>query len=137
MKTVKVQFINFWKGFREQGYAFLELFQKRYRQEIDNVNPHIQFVADRICHKPKPVVLNPNSVSVFYTGENTAPPPQYDYSFSFEPTTDTNFQMLIFTRCKYYFDFIAQTQPNQYQRLPKANFCNFIYRNQKPQEESH
>jgi len=134
MQTVKVQFINFWKGFQEQGYAFLELFQKRYNQQIDGKNPDIQFIADRICHKPKPVVLNPNSVSVFYTGENTPPPAKYDYSFSFEPTTDTNFQMPIFARCKYYFDFLEQHHPNRYQKQPKVQFCNFVYRNQRPQE---
>lgn len=134
MEKVNVHFVNFWKGFEEQSYVFLELFQKRYRQERVTNNPDVVFYADRIKKKQRKVDFNSPGVKVWYTGENHSPPPRFDYSFSFEPTTDTNFQLPIFARCKYYFDFLNQTERNRYQQTKKHRFCNFIYRNRQAQE---
>lgn len=137
MMPVRVQFVNFWKGYELQSYTFLELFQKRYKQQLISHNPDILIYADRIRKKQAKIDFNGPGVKVWYTGENNPPPPEYDYTFSFEPTTSTNFQLPIYARCKYYFDFIKQTEPNRLQRAPKDKFCNFIYRNRnaKPRQE--
>lgn len=138
MKSVKVQFVNFWKGQELENYVFLELFQQRYNQQIVNNDADIVIVADRISNNPKVKKrADPrqyNGVKVFYTGENTIPDlTYYDFTFSHQKTTETNFQLPNFARCKYFFDFQKQQEPNTFQRKPKTKFCNFIYRNKAPQ----
>lgn len=138
MQPVKIKFLNFWKGFDNQCYVFIELLKKYYNVKFintrDSTKPDIVFYADRITRKPRHFNPNafPESIKIFYTGENTEPDLNiFDYSFSFYDTTGRNFQLPNYARQKYYFDFLKY--PNFPKQYP-SKFCNFLYRNSNAKE---
>ena len=75
---------------------------------------------------------------IFYTGENTKPDfRSCDYSFSFEPTSEKNYQFPYFVRDRFFDSFLVGELPewiSNAQNIPKSNFCNFIYKNSRATE---
>ena len=109
------------------------------------LNPYFEVVIDEenpdlIFHEYKHFVdsLKYSCPKILLTGENRLPDfTLSDYSFSFAPNSDKNFQI---TLVSVYYDprtfsgFMQNRLPDeikQYQDKPKLKFCNFIYSNEK------
>lgn len=130
MKTIRIKYVDFWKGFNEAHiYVFKELLQKKFNL-VQSESPDILIFGTSGNEHQKY-----KCIKVFYTGENIrVNNKQCDFSFSFDDMTETNFQLPNFARYKTYFDFINQNGLNKWQKFKKTKFCNFIHRNANAKE---
>lgn len=135
---LKIDIINFWKGFREgeiNNDYFFNLIRQRYDVEICN-EPDVLFFS--VFPDALKDLKDYSCLKIFYTGENVSPR-EYDcdYSFSFEETDEKNFQLPNFVRHPYFQEFLKQdfsTKAQELRNYPKTKFCNFIYSNRNAQE---
>ena len=79
MKEIKINFVDFWKGYDKTNNYFYNLLAKKYIILIDE-NPELLFYS---CFGE--AYLNYNCIRIFYTGENIRPDfLACDFAFSFD-----------------------------------------------------
>lgn len=131
-KTIKIQFVDFWRNHKEEDNFFYKLLQKYMTIELSD-KPDILFYS---CFGSEH--LKYTCKKIFYTGENVKPDYRYcDYSFSFENDSDQNMCLPLSFFHKDFLDFKNQKQTKvitRYQHAPKKNFCSFMATNTKAYE---
>tara|TARA_R110002167_G_scaffold199635_4_gene402908 strand:+ start:2139 stop:3047 length:909 start_codon:yes stop_codon:yes gene_type:complete len=154
MKTLRVNFVDFWDGFRPSDNYFYYLLSLKYNVELDEINPDVVFFSvfgggsiERY--------LNHSCKKIFFTGENCRPNLSgphcvrsgnwntflCDLSFSFDFTdAPNNYRLPLWVLQIDWFskggygnpEFILpvdQLYSNQYISTPKSQFCAAIFNN--------
>lgn len=85
MKTLKIDFINFWDTFNKNNNYFYNLLSTKFNVIIDEEYPDLTFSS---CFGNK--IFKNNTKKVFYTGECVIPNwDYYDLCFTFEYTNNS------------------------------------------------
>lgn len=133
-KRLKIAITDYWKDAVPErlikGDYFYSLLSRNFDLELSEDPDLLFFSVFGSEHKRY------NCLKVLFTGENRKPERwEYDYSFSFSDTDETNMFFPFFVRHPYFWEL----KNNQYsERLlelrsaPKSRFCNFVYSNPTP-----
>jgi hypothetical protein len=89
MKTLKINFVDFWNGYNPVDNYFYHTLKLKYKVEIEKDNPDFIFFShfgqDHKKYKCK---------KVFYTGENwNYSSEEFDYSFTFQESSEKNYYL--------------------------------------------
>jgi hypothetical protein len=156
MKKVKIDFVDFWPGFRKNDNYFYHLLNSRYEVSIDEQDPDLVFFSvDYSKSNQRQKYINHRSKKIFYTGENVSANlyfptsidhPRYsigncDFSFSFEETKDPrNYRFPLWAFMINWFEVENNLDRDPSYLIPikhltnknkeiKNKFCNFVFSN--------
>ena len=156
VKKIKIDFVDFWPGFRKNDNYFFHLLNSRYSTSIDEKDPDLVFFSvDYNKSNQRQKYLNHRSKKIFYTGENVSPNlyspssvdyPRYsigkcDFSFSFENSADPrNYRFPLWAFMINWFEvennldrdpsyLIPIKHLTSRNNSPKSKFCNFLFSN--------
>lgn len=80
MRTIKVDFVDFWKGFNKEDNDFINILRSKYRVEISSEPEYLFYSVFGHEH-----LKNQNAVRIFYTGECVSPDfNDCDYAIGFD-----------------------------------------------------
>ena len=127
MKTIKIWFTDFYKGFEPTNNYFYSLLSNMYNVQIEKNNPDYLIYS---CYGSD--FLNYDCIKIYYTGENLVPDFNLcDYAigfhyFNFEDRylRFPNFAMVIDQ-----FNHLPAPKSQQIYAKSREYFCNFIYAN--------
>jgi hypothetical protein len=118
---IKINFTDFWPGFDSKNNYFYNLLLEEFDVEISN-NPDYLFFS---------LFGNQHSQfkckKIFYTGENIQPPINCDWSFSFEPTSGSNYRLPHYLLYDGYYELNRKKIIDN--SLSNRKFCNFVASN--------
>lgn len=127
MKTIKVDFTDFWPGFKKDNNFFIRLLRQKYNVELSNSPDYLIFSCFGTEH------LKYDCIKIFFTGEDLTPDFNLcDYAIGFD---DIQFGDR-YIRFPYFAarSFFAQACPKHLNITnediqSKTGFCNFVYSN--------
>ena len=129
-KKIKIEFTDWWSGFDKTNNYFYNLLKEEFDIEISNNPDYLFFSLFGQNH------VRYNCKKIFYTGENIAPPIGYcNYSFSFEPTSNTNYRLPHYLLYDGYYELELEKKIDE--SLSKRKFCNFIVSNGDCQDRNN
>lgn len=110
MKTIKVNFVDFWPGFLKENNYFFHLLSSSYNIVIDEEDPDILFFSvDYAKRRERENYINHPCKKIFYSGENVRP--------NFDGPQSIEMPMYSIGKCDFAFTFDFSTDPRNY-RLP-------------------
>jgi hypothetical protein len=130
METIKLDFVDFWPGFKKTGNYFYRLIQTRYRIEISDEPDFLIYSVFGKDHKKY------KCTRIFFSGENIRPDfKECDYAFTFDHIENNprHYRLPLYAL---YLDnpemLIKGENYNPKEILKeKTDFCNFVYSNDK------
>lgn len=139
MKTLKINFVDFWPNLIKNDNYFYNLLCREYNVIIDEVNPDILFFSVDYGNARERFKFK-NCLRVFYTGENVAPNWQEtDVAFTFRHSSDEReYRLPLWALHLNWFNrpynddrdqaYLADidTFINKPKELTKSKFCGFI-----------
>ena len=122
MRTIKINFSDWWGGFNKTDNYFYNLLKDNYNIIISDNPDYLFFSIFGNSH------LSYNCTKIFYTGENIEPPLNYcDWSFSFDHIEDKrNYRLPLYLLYNGYYDLVNK---NFDESMVNRKFCNFIVSN--------
>jgi hypothetical protein len=156
MKTLKINFVDFWGNFIKNDNYFYHLLSTKYKVVIDESDPDLLFFSvDYGKEKQRDKFKNHRCKKIFFTGENAAPnfsiedsveTKRYslgkcDFSFSFQYLDDSrNFRLPLWVLFINWFNVKHSDVRDQSYLIPlkniltrefskKTKFCNFVFSN--------
>lgn len=130
MKTIKIDFADFWGGFDKKDNYFYNLLKEEFFVEISDKPDFLFFSIFGNSHQ------NYNCRKIFYTGENIAPPFGYcEWAFSFEYLNDPrNYRLPHYLLYDGYYELQRQKVIDE--SFANRKFCNFVASNGSCQERN-
>lgn len=131
MKTIKIDFSDFWPGFDKTNNYFYNLLKENFIVEISNRPDYLFFSVFGNSH------FNYfNCKKIFYTGENITPKLGYcDYSFSFDYLDDVrNYRLPHYLLYDGYYELVRPKVIEE--SMSHRKFCNFVASNGACQERN-
>lgn len=133
-KRLKIAITDYWKDAVPErlikGDYFYALLSRNFELELSEDPDLLFFSVFGNEHKRY------NCLKVLFTGENRKPERwEYDYSFSFADTDETNMFYPFFVSHPYFWELKNNRYSEDLLKLrttPKSRFCNFVYSNAKP-----
>lgn len=133
MRTIKIDFIDFWSTWNKEDNYFINLLRTCYQVEI---SPDPDFIIYSVFGKKH---REYRCTRIFYTGENVRPNfKECDYAFSFDFLEHPrHFRLPLYVL--YLRDNPAQLIKGEsfdpeLVLSQKSKFCNFVYSNKKAQK---
>ena len=120
MKKIKINFSDFWGGFDKTNNYFFNLLKEEFDIEISYNPDYLFFSVFGNTHQ------NYKCKKIFYTGENVDIHPNADYSFSFDETTDKNYQFKHYLLYDGYYELVNKKVDES---LVNRKFCSFVVSN--------
>jgi hypothetical protein len=122
MKTIKINFVDFWGGFNPYDNYFTNLLKDNFHVEISNNPDYVFFSIFGNVHQQL------NCKKIFYTGENLAPPMQYaNYAMSFDYLDDPrHYRIPHYLLYPGYYELVNKKVD---EKLLNRKFCSFIVSN--------
>jgi hypothetical protein len=121
MKKIKINFTDFWGGFDKTNNYFYNLLKDEFEIEISNNPDYLFFSVFGNEHQ------NYKCKKIFYTGENVDIHPNADYSFSFDETTDKNYQLKHYLLYDGYYELMIEKKIEDW--MANRKFCSFVVSN--------
>lgn len=110
MRDLKVEFVDFWPGFRKDNNYFFHLLDQKYNVILDGEDPDLLFFSvDYAKAKERERFKNHPCKKIFYSGENVRP--------NFGPQESLEYPMYSIGKCDLAFTFDFSADPRHY-RLP-------------------
>jgi len=156
MRTIKINFVDFWDNFNKTDNYFFHLLSSEYNVVIDEKDPELLFFSvDYAKRRERDKYTNHKCKKVFFTGENVRPNffipgsieyPRYsigkcDYSFSFDDINFKNsYRLPLWILYINWFNVPHNENRDQSYLIPyedifvkkhtnKSKFCNFVFSN--------
>ncbi len=126
LKTIKINFSDFWTGFNKYDNYFVYLLKNHYSLELSDNPDFLIYSNFGEEHKKN------NCTKIFYTGENVRPNfAECDYSFSFDYMDNPkNYRLPLYVWWEDADKLIKPSNLDAKKILAKKNkFCNFVYGN--------
>lgn len=122
MKTIKIDFVDFWYGFNKTDNYFYNILKDRYNIIISEEPDFLFFSVNGFQNRKF------GCTKIFYTGENIEPDFNFcDYALSFDYIDDPrNKRLPLYLLYPGYYEL---TNKEVDERLLNRNFCNFISSN--------
>ena len=127
-RKIKIDFSDFWGGFNKTDNYFFNLLKDEFEIEITNNPDYLFFSVFGNQHQYY------NCKKIFYTGENLPVCSYSDYSFTFEPTSGSNYQLKHYLLYDGYYDLVNKKVDES---LLNRKFCNFVASNGACQERNN
>lgn len=130
MKTIKIKFVDMFKGFDEQDNDFYKILSKHYNVVFSNTPDYIFYSCFGYEH------LKYNCIRIFYTGECFSPDfNECDYAIGFDRIKfgDRYCRVPLYMLFQYKreYDVIKKESRFSLSDLQKkSRFCGFVYSNQ-------
>jgi hypothetical protein len=125
MKTIKINFCDFWEGFDKYDNYFTKLLERHYKVEIC---PHPDFVFFSTVGKEH---LKYDCTRIYYTPESF--PPDYlfcDYAISFErEDTQRNLRFPLYNLYGDMSSLLSPKKPYAEVKKKHTRFCNMVVTN--------
>lgn len=129
MKTLKINFSDFWRGFDKTDNYFWHLLSKRYKLELSEQPDFLLYSAYGKAHRKY------TCCRIFYTSENVRPNLwECDYAFSFDYNNAAkHYRLPLYVL---YDDITKLVQPKNADEIlkSKTKFCNFLFSNEGAKE---
>jgi len=125
MKTIRVNFTDFWKDFDPKSNSMLRKLEKNYKVELCEDPDYLFFSCYGYDH------LKYDCVKIFYTGENIVPDfniCDYAIGFHYLNFNDRYRRIPLFSSRSYYPELLHQKKLDE-DHLLSRKFCNFLYSN--------
>lgn len=119
-RKIKINFSDFWGGFDKTNNYFYNLLKDEFDVEISNNPDYLFFSVFGNQHQQY------NCKKIFYTGENLPICNESNYSFTFEPTFGSNYQLKHYLLYDGYYNLINKKVDES---LFNRKFCNFVASN--------
>lgn len=129
MKTIKIWFTDFYKGFDPKDNYFYSLLSEFYSIELNKNDPDYLIYS---CYGND--FLNYDCIRIFYTGENLIPDfnlCDYAIGFHYIDFGERYLRFPNFVLFKEQFDQLINSKKEKTDAEKKEHFCNFIYANSK------
>jgi len=120
MKTININFVDFWPGFDKNNNYFYQLLKEEFNIVISNNPDYLFYSGFGNQHKMF------DCVKIYYTGENRVPPSDCDWSFSFENTNDKNYRLPLYLLYDGYYELLDKKVDED---LLNRKFCNQVISN--------
>lgn len=124
--AIKISFVDFWPGFRDDDNYFYNFLRKYFKVELSESPDYLFYSVYGDDH-----FNYPDSIKILYTGENLVPDfNQCDYALGFH-FIDFEDRYLRFPLYLIYptYDRINQKSNLNNKDLINRRFCNFVYSN--------
>ena len=130
MKEIKINFVDFWKGFCKEELVIYDILKEKYKVKIDSKNPDYIFYS---CFGAKHLEYD-NAIKIFYTGENMRPDfnvCDYAIGFDYMDYGDRYIRYPIYLMIKKYLTRLESCINTK--RVPNFDrkFCNMVVSNNK------
>lgn len=125
MKTIRVNFTDFWKDFDPKNNSFLRKLEKNFKVELCEDPDYLFFSCYGYDN------LKYDCVKIFYTGENIVPDfniCDYAIGFHYLNFNDRYRRIPLFSSRSYYPELLHQKKMDK-DHLLNRKFCNFLYSN--------
>ena len=128
LKTVRINFSDFWRGFNPNDNFLINVLRERYDVQICDDPDYLFFSCFGLDHTPF------DGVKIFYTGEDVSPDFNFcDYAIGFDEMQfgDRYLRYPIFTHRKGFAEAKVKHLVTDEDIAQKDRFCNFVYSNKK------
>lgn len=128
LKTVKINFSDFWKGFDPNNNFLINVLRERYDVQISDDPDYLFFSCFGLEHTLF------DGVKIFYTGEDVSPDFNFcDYAIGFDEIQfgDRYLRFPIFTHRRGFAEAMVKHHVTDADIAQKDKFCNFVYSNKK------
>jgi hypothetical protein len=125
MKTIKIDFLDFWPDFKKENNFFINLLKQHYNVVISDRPDYIIYSVYGRNH------LHFDGVKIFYTGESYKPDYKFcDFSLSFEyEENERNLRLPLYVLYGDMNWLIAPKPPIEETLKQKTGFCNMVVSN--------
>jgi hypothetical protein len=130
MKTIKLDFVDFWPGFNKTNNYFYNLLKNKYEIEI---TPDPDFVIYSVFGRS---YKKYKCIRIFYTGENVRPNfKECDYAFTFDHIENNprHYRLPLYGLYLPTPEALIKKEDYNPETVlrEKTEFCNFVYSNKK------
>jgi hypothetical protein len=130
MKTIKLDFVDFWPGFNKTNNYFYNLLKNKYEIEI---TPDPDFVIYSVFGRS---YKKYKCIRIFYTGENVRPNfKECDYAFTFDHIENNprHYRLPLYGLYLPAPEALIKKEDYNPETVlrEKTEFCNFVYSNKK------
>lgn len=133
MRTIRIYFVDFWKGFDVHYNFFSRFLSEKYNVIIDNQNPDYVFFSYYCSDIYKWKYRN--AIKIYYSGENDVPNfniTDYAIGFHFLNFGDRYLRFPLYLFYNNAWDRLETLEQKTIsKKLCERKFCNFIYSNKK------
>ena len=125
MKTIKVKFVDFWKGFDPRNNFLMDILKQRYHIELSESPDYLIFSVFGFTN------LNyERCVKIFYTGENLTPDFNIcDYARGFDYLSFGDRYMRLPLYAVYGIEKLASPKVIDKEKVLKRKFCSYVVSN--------
>lgn len=125
MKTIKVKFVDFWKGFDPCNNFLLDILKQRYHIELSESPDYLIFSVFGFTN------LNyERCVKIFYTGENLTPDFNIcDYAIGFDYLSFGDRYIRLPLYAVYGIEKLASPKVIDKEKVLKRKFCSYVVSN--------
>lgn len=124
MKSLEIDFVDFWKGFNRYDNFITQRLSKYYEIEISKNPDYVFYSTFGFKH-----LGYKNAIKIYYTGENDVPDFNFcDYAIGFQPIIFDD-RYLRFPLYLLYNSYYELKRKKIEESLLNRKFCNFIYSN--------
>lgn len=125
MKTIKVKFVDFWKGFDPRNNFLMDILKQRYHIELSESPDYLIFSVFGFTN------LNyERCVKIFYTGENLTPDFNIcDYAIGFDYLSFGDRYMRLPLYAVYGIEKLASPKVIDKEKVLKRKFCSYVVSN--------
>lgn len=135
MKTIKLDFVDFWDGFDKKDNFFYKIIAERYKVIISDNPDYIFFSVFGVEHKKY------NCIKIFYTGESVSPDfEECDYAMGFDYIEfgDRYCRLPNYLRKTNDVELVSKKHLNVEAAIKqKESFCCFCYSNGSAKERNY
>lgn len=128
MKTIKINFADFWDGFDPENNFLISVLRERYDVQICDDPDYLFYSCFGLTHTPF------GGIKIFYTGEDVSPDFNLcDYAIGFDEIQfgDRYLRYPIFAHRRWFDKAQVKHLITDEDIAKKDKFCNFIYSNFK------
>lgn len=132
MRTIKLDFCNFWKGFNKTDNYFYNLLARKYRVSISDSPDYLIYSDSGPCFGYSKEHLKYKCIRIYYAGEDRrANFKECDYAFTFDYSDDPrNYRLPIYVLDR---DPYVLVKPSHFDVdavfRQKTKFCSFVVSN--------
>ena len=156
MRTLKINFVDFWPSFSKSDNYFFHLLNSKYDVVVEEENPDLLFFSvDYSKQRQRDRYLNHPCKKIFYSGENVRPNLDFpgsiehqrysigkaDFAFTFDSSKDSRqYRLPLWALFINWFELAPSDHRDPSYLIPlpnlinrefstKEKFCNFVFSN--------
>lgn len=131
MQTIKIYFVDFWKGFNVCDNFFTNFLSSKYDVVVDSETPDYVFFSTYMVE----IFKYEKAIKIYFTGENDVPDfniADYAIGFHYIDFEDRYLRFPLYLFDHYAWnDLDSLAEKTITEKFCRRKFCNFVYSNRK------